>query len=386
MTYKITNNLYYFILFLAIVLMPFIANSQENVRYDDVAVIVNKNDAVSKDIGNYFKTKRNIPDKNVIYVNVPSEEEVNDSVFFSMRKQIENYLVNKKLDNKINYLVTTKGCPLKILRFYDDKEYCNASVDNELTLILGKYKKDIGNCGVGKKIFKGSVRNPYLHQTDNFSHEKYDIYLVTRLDAHTKEGVYQLIDRSGPNTYADKNSVLFVFDEAPNWSFEKVLNNFSHIAKILNERGWKTLVNSDSVFVTGRKNVIGYQSWGSNDKYYKHYTDTSAQPYFTWAGGSIAETMVSTSGRSFRPGTHYGQSLIADLIKEGVTGAKGYVYEPESEAIANPNILWDRYTATDEKGYPKYNLAESYYAASRFLGWTDVVIGDPKASITGIKQ
>jgi uncharacterized protein (TIGR03790 family) len=356
--------------------------SQVNVIYDDVALIVNKNDTVSLSIGKYFKAKRNISDVNIISIHVTSKEEITDSEFDSMRRQIENYLVKNNLANKINYLVTTKGCPLKIQRDTADPFNCNASVESELMLILGVYKEKIGNCGSARKFLLGTVTNPYLSAKINFSREKFGIYLVTRLDAYSEEGVFHLIDNSGPNTYVNKDSVQFVFDEAPNWSQEKLLNDFSGITGILKARGWKVYENRDSVYVTHKINVIGYQSWGSNDNHFKYYTDFTAQPYNTWSKASIAETCVSTSARSFQPGTKYGQSLIADLIKEGVTGAKGYVYEPETEAIANPNILYNRYTDLDNEGFPRFNLAESYFAASALLSWKDVVIGDPKTSIT----
>ena len=62
--------------------------------------------------------------------------------------------------------------------------------------------------------------------------------------------------------------------------------------------------------------------------------------------------------------------MIADLITQGVTGAKGYVAEPYTTAVAKPDIMFDRYT----RGY---NLAESFYMASQLLKWRDVVIGDP---------
>ena len=65
-----------------------------------------------------------------------------------------------------------------------------------------------------------------------------------------------------------------------------------------------------------------------------------------------------------------GQSLIGDLIEAGVTGVKGYVAEPTLAAIADPLILFDRYLSG-------YNLAESFYMASRFIFWREVVIGDP---------
>ena len=59
-----------------------------------------------------------------------------------------------------------------------------------------------------------------------------------------------------------------------------------------------------------------------------------------------------------------------DLIAHGLTCAKGYVDEPLLQAIASPTIALDRYTSG-------YTMAESFYAASHFVGWEDVVVGDP---------
>lgn len=96
------------------------------------------------------------------------------------------------------------------------------------------------------------------------------------------------------------------------------------------------------------------------------------RPHNGWIPGSLAETAVSTGGRTFNYGTGYGQSLIADLIRDGVTGVKGYVYEPYLTAIAHSDILFDAYT----RGY---TLAESYMMASQIgLSWMDAIIGDPK--------
>jgi uncharacterized protein (TIGR03790 family) len=113
---------------------------------------------------------------------------------------------------------------------------------------------------------------------------------------------------------------------------------------------------------------MGYTSWGSNDPKF------NAENYhkLRFAPGGIAETAVSTSGRTFLPTTG-GQSLIADLIQCRVTGVKGYCDEPLLTAVASPTILFDRYT----RGW---TLAESFYAASRWTGWEDIVIGDPICS------
>ena len=64
------------------------------------------------------------------------------------------------------------------------------------------------------------------------------------------------------------------------------------------------------------------------------------------------------------------QSLIGDLIAEGVTGTVGFVYEPYLDGTARPDVLFPAYRAG-------YTLAESFYMALRYLSWQSVVIGDP---------
>ena len=133
----------------------------------------------------------------------------------------------------------------------------------------------------------------------------------------------------------------------------------------LKKDGLKVTLDEAPAMVGFRQDVMGYASWGSNDGAFvaKKYQSIMFAP------GGIAETAVSTSARTFLPTTG-GQSLIADLIHNNAAGVKGYCDEPFLEAIASPSILFDRYT----KGW---TLAESFYAASRYVGWEDIVVGDP---------
>ena len=95
------------------------------------------------------------------------------------------------------------------------------------------------------------------------------------------------------------------------------------------------------------------------------------RPHMEWVNGSIADTAVSTGGRSFNWDTSYGQSLIADLLEDGVSGVKGYVYEPYLTAVGLPSTFLPTYASG-------YNLAESHAAANLYTGWMGVVVGDPK--------
>ncbi len=64
------------------------------------------------------------------------------------------------------------------------------------------------------------------------------------------------------------------------------------------------------------------------------------------------------------------QSLTGDLIRDGVTGASGYVAEPFLDGTLRPNVLFPAYVAG-------FNLIESFYLAIPHLSWTSVVFGDP---------
>ncbi|MEK7513077.1 MAG: TIGR03790 family protein [Patescibacteria group bacterium] len=341
------------------------------VDYNDVLVIINDNSALSGQVGNYFVTARNVPAVNVVHVNVTTTEEITPAEFGALRAQIESYILNNNLEPVLNYLVTTKGVPLKIRPEGDSCFSTNsacASVESELSLILSSYQNYIGQ--------PGRILSPYYYTpTSSFSRAQFGIYLVTRLDGYTFNDIRAMIDKSAPKPVIVPSSATFVFDQDPDWngSIPSLNSNMVVAKNLLTAKGNAVELDTSIVYLTRRNNVIGYVSWGSNDHYANAHT-TNAIPHHTWLPGAIAETYVSTDGRTFNWPPVYGQSLIADLIAEGATGAKGYVYEPFSSAMAYVPILFDRYTSN-------YNLAESYSMASRYLSWMDVVVGDPKTTI-----
>ncbi len=64
------------------------------------------------------------------------------------------------------------------------------------------------------------------------------------------------------------------------------------------------------------------------------------------------------------------QSLVGDLIREGLTGVAGQVSEPYLQSAVRPDVLFPAYLAG-------FNLVESFYLAIPHLSWQTVVIGDP---------
>jgi uncharacterized protein (TIGR03790 family) len=232
--------------------------------------------------------------------------------------------------------------------------------------------------------------NNFWDSKERFSHQRFGGYLVTRLDGYTS------VEARGLTVFAlqseaKKPEGTFLLDMTKAHGLGKtelvprspvkggkvdpaVVNDLGYgdynadiqvAGQALERRGWKVVLDQTEKFVGRRSDLVGYCSWGSNDP--KFVADDYLKLRFE--PGAIAETAVSTSARTFLP-TKGGQSLIADLISGRVTGVKGYCNEPLLVAVASPTILFDRYTSG-------WTLAESFYAASRFVGWQDIVIGDP---------
>lgn len=356
----------------AVLLLSMYTLTSARESYKDVAVVINTNSTVSESIGTYFAAQRLLPSQNVIRISVPTTEEITNTQFVDLRTQIESYLTSHNLSDSINYIVTTKGMPLKVNRgsTFDPNSPC-ASVESELCLILGPYASQIGQAG--------RIVSPFAFCQQNFSRAAFGIYLVTRLDGFTYSDVKAMIDRSASADSTELSTGRFVFDADPTYGLAQgsLNGNMSSASTALASRSRLTVLDQSTTYLTNLPNVLGYVSWGSNDQN-ANATSTHAIPNHQFMPGSIAETYVSTSARSFEPGTIYGQSLVADLLAEGVCGVKGYVYEPYSSAMAYVQYAFPMYV-------DGYTLAESIYSSSLYLSWMDVVVGDPKMRIRTVR-
>jgi uncharacterized protein (TIGR03790 family) len=336
---------------------------------ENVLLVVNKNDAISRQVGEYYRPRRSIPVANVCTISATTDEEINWKTYEDqVERPIAECLMKGNLTDKVLYIVTTSGVPLKIDGPGTGPLTERASVDSELTLLWGKLKG---------QVFKrpGSLANPlYGHRDAHFAHPAFPIYLVTRLAAYDFNDIKAMIDRS----LVARNRGKFVID----LQSEKndAGNNWLRTAAMLLP-GSRVFMDETTNPVYNQKDVIGYASWGSND-----VARHERWLHFEWLPGAIAAEFVSTSARTFKrpPDTwkytswedkeHYfagsPQGLMADLIHEGVTGASGNTYEPYLTACVRPDYLLPAY-------YLGRNLAESYYIGMPFLSWQGVVVGDP---------
>ncbi|MBU1627508.1 TIGR03790 family protein, partial [bacterium] len=331
---------------------------------DQVLVIVNQNSEVSLAIGNYYMEIRGIPEGNLCLISSSTNEVIQRFEYISnIFLPVKDYLESTGLKERIKYLVTTTGVPLKITGEFSFDTYM-ASVDSELVLL----DYDTYN-------LRGWLRNPYFGADSNLDRSTIPIYLVNRLTAYD-------IDEDSNNIPDDVESYLqkslyppsdegrFVLDVDPgrdNMGGYGVANDWlREAANTLTQMGADVFLDETNDFLVNEENVAGYCSWGSNDTHTKNH----GEPYFTWVDGAIAATYVSTNARTFKYPPNYGQSMEADMLREGVTGVYGNVYEPYLDACARPHVLFPRY-------YIGYNLAESYYMSLFYISWMEIVVGDP---------
>ena len=376
---------------------------------DEVLLLINTDSPISRAIGDDYAEKRKITNVLPVRCRDSAVSTGNETMSLSeytrsIEEPVRNYLATH---TNINFIVLTKGIPIRITGAamgscdQNSREPAEVrghpSVDSYLAALDYANLPGTMKIGIaGSGAIGCAYSNRYWNATTPFSHGQFGGYLVTRLDGYTEAAARALVTRSlaAEKDFApilargevllDVEPVFGLGDKATqpgpitstNILTESAWSEFNadmrHANDVLTNRGIAVELDLTSKFVGSRSNLLGYFSWGSNDEHSwgsNDFYSTNAYLSLYFAPGAVSDTAVSTSARTFLPTTG-GQSLMVDLIAHGLTGAKGYTDEPLLQGIASPTIVFDRYTSG-------YSMAESFYAASHFVGWEDVVVGDP---------
>jgi len=339
----------------------------------NILLVVNRNDSASRQIADYYRLRRSIPQTNVCDLDTPSDETIYWQTFIDrIETPVANCLKKARLVESVLYIVTTMGVPLRIDGMGGSLQVSeHSSVDSDLALLYAKLK--------GAQFPRaGAVPNPYFAKRDMpFRHPFVPIYLVTRLAAYDVAEVKAMIDHS----LAARNRGKFIIDGGAS-SAEG--NNWLRAAAMLLPPD-RVILDDTAAVLYDQRDVIGYASWGCNDDNRKRRWSG-----FRWLPGAIATEFVSTNARTVkRPPDVWNlttwedrahwfsgspQSLSADYLHEGATGVSGNVYEPFLTGCVRPEYLLPAYAHGR-------NLAESYYLALPFLSWQGVIFGDPLCSL-----
>jgi uncharacterized protein (TIGR03790 family) len=365
------------------------------VPVQEALLVVNDTSPTSVSLGQQYVQLRHVT--NIVHLQCIDSalNQDNETIAFAdfytgIERPVSNFL---RKHPEVNYVVLTKGIPIRVDGAKTGEAYGGprrASLDSTIAAlgydqIPGAVKvrfDDPSGYAVGSAWL-----NRYWNSTARFSHAQFGGYLVTRLDGYTLQNAESLTANAVKSeTHPQKGTILL--DIEPDFGlgnpktepapiptalitaegpYDTWNADMEHAGTELSARGIAVTADVTTKFVGHRKRLLGYFSWGSNDDHFSQ----AAYNSLGFLPGAIGDTAVSTSARSFFVQS-YGQSMIADLIAQGITGVKGYTDEPLLQAISSPSIALGRYTHG-------YTLAESFYAASHFVGWTDIVVGDPLA-------
>lgn len=357
----------------------FVANARA-ADPSNVLLVINDSSAVSQAIGAYYAGLRAIPAENQFHlpVGTTTAETVDRPTFNGqVRDPLIQYLsvTQPHLKDQIRYIVLTKYVPLRITGSTDGY----ASVESELCLLF------TGLLGDTEQV--GWINNPYFQKDQSFASFSSATlkYLVCRLDGYETPvdaatgvpvDVKGILDRA----QSPATSGMFLLDQDASKSGAYAVGNqwMSAAATALAAVGQPYTLEPSTTFVANAQSMLGYASWGSNDcctagpPYYGEVPIGSGNHYpGSFVNGALATTYVSTSGRTFLTSqATYGQSLIADLIRLGVTGANGHVFEPYLNAIARPQVLFPRFLAG-------YDAIEAFYMSIPYLSWQNTIVVDP---------
>jgi uncharacterized protein (TIGR03790 family) len=291
----------------------------------NVAVVINESSAASLRIGEYYAEKRQVPAGNIIRIKTPPDEAISRAVYVrDVETSVARALTARALQDRILYIVLTKGVPLRIVGT-PGRNGTSASVDSELTLLYRRM--------TGRPVPPGGpIENPYFLREGHiasarpFTHRAHDIFLVTRLDAFTAEEALALIDRAtAPSTEG-----AIVMDGRGEASATLGDRWMTETARAVTElQPDRALVTDQSAQpVTARDRVLAYFSWGSTDPALRR-----RQLGIGFVPGGIAAMLTSADARTFTmppadwvPGeptsrssvfAGSSQSLIGDSIRDG---------------------------------------------------------------------
>jgi uncharacterized protein (TIGR03790 family) len=328
-----------------------------------VLVVANANSPQSVALAEAYRARRGVPAENRLDLNWKPQEEA----YRCTRAEYDTLIFGPIMQKiatlpHIDYILLCRNLPLECQHVAQPRPGVWGELPVSVSSMLALGRWEIQRSHTYYKDDASYFPPPF--KSGQYQNLK---YLVTCLDGWTWDAAYSLIER-GQGKLTKEGPILL--DRAANRDQGGYLayNMFmSQAATKLQAMGVRTILEATATFLAPTEPLGGYIGWGSNDGSYS----LAVFDKLRFLPGAIAETIVSTSASNLRFAGG-GQSQIAVLVKNGITGVQGFVSEPLVTATARAIYLFPFYVGGR-------TLAESFYAASPYAGWKGVVVGDPIA-------
>jgi uncharacterized protein (TIGR03790 family) len=353
-------------------------------------VVYNTKEPHSIEIARYYAQQRGIPEKNLLGLSCPNQEEITRTEYnTTILRPIREYVQQKDfmffdsipkagktgtmitaVNSKLKYIVLCYGMPLKIAHdptqpitdefkgVRDDLRTNAAAVDSELACLP-----------TPQQPISAFLNNPlYLKTFANARGWNDRVICVARLDGPTPMIAKRLIDESiKSETLGIYGRALFdsrgIKDSHSSYKLgDKWIEN---IAKKFNAESWEVYEDRDEATFNENidsSNCVVYVGW------YAHQVCGPFQSNdFHFRPGSIAYHLHSVSAHTLRSST---ANWTGPLLARGATATLGCVYEPFLQMTPNMEILFDRL-------WEGCSFGEAAYSSQQFISWMTTVVGDP---------
>jgi uncharacterized protein (TIGR03790 family) len=350
-----------------------------------VYVLVNSLSKDSKEIANFYITRRGIPESNILALEMSLKEEItledyvqtihNPLLEILLKKKLVQGVVDSRVDqwgrkkmsvasHEIAFLVTTKGVPLKFTDFSEEKtkeekradaksmEKLQASVDSELSSILLNYYSSLS----------GPLENKFSENRSEQAWEQSRIIRTARLDGPSVKTIKKRIEDSiyaeeyglYGRAYFDLGGPYKQGDEWISKASEWVENAYYEIdlepTKAL--MGYKDRLDAPAIYMGWYKQTA-YEQW-------KNFTIKVPRGAIAYHLHSYSATTIRTKKKAW----------VGPLLEKGYASTFGYVYEPFLGLTVRPDLFIESLLAGN-------SLGEAYFFANPAISWQSILIGDP---------
>ena len=319
-------------------LHPTLSKTVPSIGPDNVAVVVNKQDANSLQIGDYYLKARGIPLKNLIVVSIPKTPSLDLTDFESLRK-----LIDAQLSANIQVIVLMWTTPYAV--------NCN-SITSAISLGYNAKQCEDG-CAVGDK-------NPYFNSSSKNPAFDFNMRISILLPTDDIELAKAIIDRGVLSTFKRNQSTGYFLKTSDDARSKPRAQFFPRdLTKIESKKIVLRTIQTDSIKY--KKDIMFY------------FTGLASVPNLNtlnFMPGAIADHLTSTGGVLYNDW----QMSSLKWLEAGATGTYGSVSEPCNywQKFPNPKVLIEHYLAGD-------TLVEAYWK-SVYWPTQGLIMGEPLAA------
>ncbi len=330
-----------FLLLLALQLsLGFVPQAYAQVTSQQMAIVVNVDDAESRLIAEYYRKKRNIPKANIIEVSLPvGEDVISKKIFNDVYQQVKD-----KTPDAVQYFALAWSRPFRV--------GC-MSITSAFA-----FGFDDAFCARGCNSTRASS---YYNSDSEFPHDELNIRPTMMLAGSSLKQVYAMIDRGVISDATKPEATAYLMstsDKARNVRARR----FKVIQELLSENINIEEINSN--LLENKTDVMFY---------FTGLVEVKAIDTNKYLPGAIADHLTSSGGRLFGGK----QMSILRWLDAGATASYGTVVEPcaFTQKFPNPGIVIERYTDGE-------SLVEAYWKSVAWPG-QGVFVGEPMASPYG---